>query len=142
MRVINLQNPKQLVNASLANKQHKLVNIQDFIDADWFKFLHASIGRLPLSTVKQEINAGHLQSWPGLTVKSLNKLKEPVHTIIGHMDIVRKNKLSTKVKEISEWCLTLETYLPNKSHVFSIKLLISEMKFTLIKQATLHAHPK
>ena len=60
--VMNLQNSKQLVNASLANKQYKVINKQDFIDADRVKFLHASIGSLPLITVKQAINAGCLQS--------------------------------------------------------------------------------
>ena len=109
-----LQNPKQLVNDSLANRQHKVVNIQEFIDADRVKFLHASIGRLPLSTVKQEINTGCLQSWPDLTVKLLNKLPEPEYTMLSHMDHIRKNKLSTKIKEVSEWDLTLETYIPNK----------------------------
>ena len=49
---INHPNPPCLVNASLANKQHKLVNIHDFADIDRTKFLHASIDGLPLSTVK------------------------------------------------------------------------------------------
>ena len=120
---INHPNPPCIVNASLANKQHKLVNIQDFVDIDRTKFLHASIGGLPLSTVKQAIKAGYLQSWPGLTEKSICKLQEPDHTILGHMDHVRKNKLSTKVKEISEWDLTLETHLPTKSHYFLHKIV-------------------
>ena len=100
MHVMNLQNPnpKHLVNASLANKQHKLVNMQDFTDADRTKFLYASIGSLPPSTAKQTISPGCSQSWPGLTIKSLKKLQELDHTMRGHMDYVRKNKLSTKVK--------------------------------------------
>ena len=120
IHVMNLQNhnPKHLVNASLANKQHKLVNMQDFIDVDGIKFLHASIGGLLLSTVKQAINAGYLQSRPVLTVQSLNKLQELDHTILGYMNHVRKNKISTKVREISEWDLILETLLPNKSRDF------------------------
>ena len=71
---INHLNPLCLVNASLANKQYKLVNIQDFADIDRTKFLHASIGGLPLSTVKQAIKAGYSQSWPSLTEKSISKL--------------------------------------------------------------------
>ena len=39
------------------------------------------------------------------------------------MDHVRKNKLSTKVKEISEWDLTLETHLPTKSLDFFHKIV-------------------
>ena len=39
------------------------------------------------------------------------------------MDNVRKNKLSTKVKEIGECDLTLETHLPNKSHDFFHKIV-------------------
>ena len=73
MHVLNLQNPlqnpKKVANASLANRKHKVANVQDFIDVDRVKFLHASIGGLPLSTVKQAINTGFLQSWPGLKVK-------------------------------------------------------------------------
>ena len=93
-------NPQHLVNASLANKQHKLVNTQDFVDADRTKFLHASIGGLPLSTVKQAIKAGYLQSWPGLTVKSLNKLQEPDHTTLGHMDHVKKINYQLKLRRL------------------------------------------
>ena len=58
------------------------------------------------------------------------------------MDHVRKNKLSTKVKEISEWDLTLETHLPTKSHDFFIKLLTLETPYTQIKLVNLPAHPK
>ena len=36
--------------------------------------------------------------------------------MLGHVDHVRKNKMSTKIKEISEWDLALETHVPNKSH--------------------------
>jgi len=139
---INHPNPPCIVNASLANKQHKLVNIQCFVDIDRTKFLHASIGGLPLSTVKQAIKAGCLKSWPGLTEKFICKLQEPDHTMLGHMDHVRKNKLSTKVKEISEWDLTLETHLPTKSHDFFIKLLTLETPYTQIKLVNLPAHPK
>jgi len=125
MYVMNIQhpNPPNLANASLANKQYKLVNIHDFIDVDRTKFLHAALGGLPFSTIKQAIRAGYLHTWPGLTEKSINKLQEPDHTILGHMDHVRKNRLSTKVKEISEWDLTLETHLPNKSHNFLHKII-------------------
>ena len=116
-------NPPNLSNASLANKQHKLVNIHNFIDVDRIKFLHAAIRGPPLNTLKQAIRAGYLHSWPGLTEKSVNKLQEPDYTILGHIDHVRKNKLSTKVKEISEWDLTLETHLPSKSHDFLHKII-------------------
>ena len=99
MYVVNLNHPIQhLSNASMANRQHKVVNIQDFIDIDRIKFLHASLGGPPINTVKQAIKAGYLQSWQGLSVNALNKLQEPDYTILGHMDHVRKNKLSTKEK--------------------------------------------
>ena len=39
-----LQNPKQVFNASLENRQQKVLNTQEFIDIDRVKFLHASIG--------------------------------------------------------------------------------------------------
>lgn len=62
MHVMDLQhpNPQYLVNTALANKQYKLVNMQDVVDVDRTKFLHASIGSLPFSTIKQAINAGNL----------------------------------------------------------------------------------
>ena len=43
--------------------------------------------------------------------------------MLGHVDHVRKNKLSTKVREISEWDITLETHFPNKSHDFFNKIV-------------------
>lgn len=58
-----------------------------------------------------------------------------------------KKKLSTKPKqkldskESSEWYLTLETYVPNKKTIFSIKLLVSETLYMWIRQLNLHAHP-
>lgn len=55
--------------------------------------------------------------------------------------MLEKNKLSTKVRDINEWDLTLETRLPNKSHDFFITFFISETPFTLITQSNLHAHP-
>ena len=55
-------NPPNLSNASLANKQHKLVNIHNFIDVDRIKFLHAAIGGPPLNTLKQAIRARYLHS--------------------------------------------------------------------------------
>ena len=85
---INHLNPLYLINALLANKQQKLVNIQDFVDIDRTKFLYASISGLLLSMVKQAIKAGYLQSRPSLTEKSINKLQESNYTILGHMDHV------------------------------------------------------
>ena len=58
------------------------------------------------------------------------------------MDHVRKNKLSTKVKEISEWDLTLETYLQTKSYKFFHKLSILEIPYIQFKLENLPARPK
>ena len=52
MYILNLHNPIQVVNASLANRQHKIVNIHEFTDVDWVKFLHDALGGPLLSTVK------------------------------------------------------------------------------------------
>ena len=99
MHVLNMQNPlihlTQVVNDSLANIKHTFTNIQEFIDADRVKFLYTSLGGLPLSTVKQAIKEGFLQSWSGLTVKKLNRLPEPDCTALGHADHTHK-KLSKK----------------------------------------------
>ena len=36
--------------------------------------------------------------------------------MLGHVDHIRKNKLPTKIKEVSEWDLALETNISNMSH--------------------------
>ena len=76
--------------------------------------------------IKKAIREGYLTSWPGLSINTINKLLEPDYAILGHVDYVRKNKLSTKSKEnkkhISEWDLKLETHAENKTHDFFMKL--------------------
>ena len=64
-----------------------------------------------------------MQSWLGLIIKSINKLLESNYTILGHIDHIYKNKLSTKEKEVSNWDLTLETHIPNKSYDFFHKII-------------------
>ena len=54
IHVINLNEPKQLSNASVANRQHKVVNIHDFIDLDHIKFLHAALGGPPLARSNEQ----------------------------------------------------------------------------------------
>ena len=51
----NIQNKNKIVNASLGNREHKVSNIQEFIDVDRVKSMHASIGGLSLRTAKQSI---------------------------------------------------------------------------------------
>jgi len=95
--IMKLHKPiHHLAQATIASRQHKVININEFIDIDRIKCLHASLGGPPLRTVKQAIKAGYLQSWPGLTIKAINKLTVPDETILGHIDYVRQNKLSTK----------------------------------------------
>ena len=36
--------------------------------------------------------------------------------MLGHVDHIRKNKLPTKIKEVSEWDLALETNISNMPH--------------------------
>ena len=43
--------------------------------------------------------------------------------MLGHVDHIRKNKLPTKIKEVSEWYLTLETHTPNDIYGFSHKVI-------------------
>lgn len=94
---------------------------------DRIKFSHASLEGPPLRTVKRAIKAGYLSSWPDLSINAINNVHGPDYTILGHIDRVRKNKLSAKSKDnrrnISEWDLTLETHVENKTHDFSIKVI-------------------
>ena len=64
-----------------------------------------------------------MQLWLGLIIKSINKLLESNYTILGHIDHIYKNKLSTKEKEVSEWDPTLEKYILNKLHNILYKII-------------------
>ena len=103
MYVINLNQPRNhqyhqqhLLNAIPSNQKFKTANIQDFISLERTSFLHGSLGGPKLKTLRQAVKAGYLQSWPGLTLETLMKLKESYATILGHLDHVRKNIQSTK----------------------------------------------
>ena len=63
MYVMNLHKPiHHLAQATMASRQHKVININEFVDIDRIKFLHASLEGPPLCTIKQAIKAGYLQS--------------------------------------------------------------------------------
>ena len=117
---VKLKQRAEMANSSLAQKQAKVANIQNFISLERLKFYHSSLGATPLRTLKQAVCAGYLKSWAGLTPQSIKKLTEPDYTYFGHLDHVRKNIQST---QDDEWKHTLESPIVNKSNTFYHKII-------------------
>ena len=117
---VKLKHHPALANSSLAQKQSKVVNVQNFISLERLKFYHSALGALPLRNLKQAVNAGYLKSWAGLTSQSIKKLTEPDFTYFGHLDHVRKNVQST---QHDEWKHTLDSPISNKTNNFCHKVI-------------------
>jgi hypothetical protein len=65
------------------------------------KYLHAAAGFPTIDTCVKAIKSGNYVSWPGLTVKVVNKhFPESIETQQGHMKTQRQNVRSTKQKLI------------------------------------------
>jgi hypothetical protein len=69
-----------------------------------FNYLHKAMFSCTKSDLVHEIKKGHLTTWPGLTVESVNKhLKLTPATAMGHMNQKRQNTRSTKPKLIAQY---------------------------------------
>jgi hypothetical protein len=70
--------------------------------ADHLAFLHAALFS-PVTSTLHAIQAGHLTTWPGLTISNVKRfLPKSVATYKGHLDQSRKNQRSTKPMEEPE----------------------------------------
>ena len=58
---VKLKHQPAMANSSLARRQSKVVNVQNFITLERLKFYHSSLWDTPLRTLKQAINAGYLK---------------------------------------------------------------------------------
>ena len=56
-----IKNHPAMDNSSLAQRQSKVVNIQNFISLERLKFYHSSLGGTPLRTIKQADHAEKLK---------------------------------------------------------------------------------
>ena len=84
-------NYQRLLNAVPSNRKYQTAGTQNFTSLERISFFHGSLGGPVIKSVRQAIKAGHLQSWPGMTLQAINKFKEPDATPLGHLDHVRKN---------------------------------------------------
>ena len=65
---VKLKQRPEMANSSLAQKQAKVANVQNFISLKRLKFYHSSLEATPVRTLKQAVCAGYLKSWAGLTL--------------------------------------------------------------------------
>ena len=88
---VKLKQRPEMANSSLAQKQVKVANVQNFISLERLKFYHLSLGATPVRILKQAVYAGYLKSWAGITPQSIKKSIEPDYIYFGYLDHIRKN---------------------------------------------------
>jgi hypothetical protein len=96
------QTPTKLANMNQVQSNAAYRHL-DENTADRLAFLHAALFSPVTSTLLHAIQAGHLTTWPGLTIANMKRfLPKLVTTYKGHLDQSRKNQCSTKPKEEPE----------------------------------------